>query len=248
MKENTTPTSNAFANITDADYAVLPHILVTAQAMGRITRQKIYIVDFFRREFLYVSDDFTHLCGLKRKEVLDMGFGFYQKYIPIADMDKLHDIVTKASSFCDSLIKEGKGAFTIFCDFNLCHDGTTQLVNHQVTPIIIKNGKPWLALCSVSLSPNKSAGNLVVKENDSRTLHKYAHDSHSWTTLDYHDLKKLEHDILCMSARGMTMNEIASTLCKSPDTIKSCKKNLFDKSDATSITEAVIFYMTYGFF
>lgn len=246
MGKNIIPTSNAFISITDADYATLPFILTATQAAGRVTRQKIYIVDFCKRKFVYVSDDLMHLCGLTREDVQSMGFDFYEKHISAADRGKLHDIITKASSFCDHLIKNGKKQFTIFCDFNLCNEGKTQLINHQVTPIAIRDGRPWLVLCSISLSPNKGTGNLVVKESGSNVLYKHTNNPDRWIAVKTRELRKIEHDILRMSAQGMTMNDIASALCKSPDTIKSCKQNIFDKTNATSISEAITFCQTYG--
>ena len=52
-----------------------------------------------------------------------------------------------------------------------------------------------------------------------------------------------ERDVLRLSAQGYTMNDIADRLCKSGDTIKACKRNLFAKIGVKNIAEA-LFYAT----
>ena len=48
-----------------------------------------------------------------------------------------------------------------------------------------------------------------------------------------------EKNILMLSAQGLTMEEIASQLFLSADTIKFHKKNIFRKLNVKNITEAI---------
>lgn len=59
--------------------------LEVLNAFARITYKSIYIIDYQKKEFEYVSNNPLFLCGHTAKEVKEMGFSFYKKYIPEAD-------------------------------------------------------------------------------------------------------------------------------------------------------------------
>ena len=58
-------------------------------------------------------------------------------------------------------------------------------------------------------------------------------------------LSETEREVLRLSAQGYTMNDIADRLCKSVDTIKACKRNLFAKMGVKNIAEALFHATNY---
>ena len=52
--------------------------------------------------------------------------------------------------------------------------------------------------------------------------------------------------MLVLSSRGYSVGEIAEKMHKSEDTVKLCRKQLFDKLDAGNITEAMAYAVNYG--
>ena len=54
---------NRVEGITDADYQRVQPYVEAAQAFAQTTYQSIYIIDYFRKDFLYVSDNPLFLCG-----------------------------------------------------------------------------------------------------------------------------------------------------------------------------------------
>ena len=58
-------------------------------------------------------------------------------------------------------------------------------------------------------------------------------------------MSETEREVLRLSAQGYTMNEIADRLCKSVDTIKACKRNLFAKMGVKNIAEALFHATNY---
>ena len=58
-------------------------------------------------------------------------------------------------------------------------------------------------------------------------------------------LSETEREVLRLSAQGYTMNDIADRLCKSVDTIKACKRNLFAKIGVKNIAEALFHATNY---
>ena len=55
--------TNRVEGITEADYERAQPYIEAAQAFAQSTYQGIYIIDYFRKNFLYVSDNPLFLCG-----------------------------------------------------------------------------------------------------------------------------------------------------------------------------------------
>lgn len=58
-------------------------------------------------------------------------------------------------------------------------------------------------------------------------------------------LKPKEKYVLLLCSQGLTMNEIADKMCRSIDTIKFYRRNLFEKIGTKNITEALTFATIY---
>ena len=43
------------------------------EAFARVTYQSVYLIDYYRQEILYVSDNPLFLCGHTAKEVKELG-------------------------------------------------------------------------------------------------------------------------------------------------------------------------------
>jgi DNA-binding NarL/FixJ family response regulator len=70
-------------------------------------------------------------------------------------------------------------------------------------------------------------------------------DCHKWEEASIAKLTPMETEVLRLSAQGLTMNEIADKSCKSVDTIKFYKRNIFEKFGVSNITEAINFAVNY---
>ena len=69
-------------NAPDYDSNVLSTLVQTVEAFARVTYQSIYLIDYYRQEFLYVSDNPLFLCGHTAKEVKELGYSFYLEHVP----------------------------------------------------------------------------------------------------------------------------------------------------------------------
>ena len=69
-----------------------------------------------------------------------------------------------------------------------------------------------------------------------------------WKTKERVIVSETECDIIRMSEKGYTMNEISEKIYKSIDTVKSCKRSLFSKLGVRNITEAVSHTINYRLF
>ena len=74
--------SNTVRNAPDYDSNVLSTLVQTVEAFARVTYQSVYLIDYYRQEFLYVSDNPLFLCGHTAKAVKELGYSFYLEHVP----------------------------------------------------------------------------------------------------------------------------------------------------------------------
>ncbi len=93
----------------------------------------------------------------------------------------------------------------------------------------------------VSLSSERAAGNIRIYKSGENKIYRYNLQDSSWQTDQKMTLSDQETEILQLSARGYTINEISEAIFISPDTVKFHRKNLFEKMGVTSMTEAIAY-------
>lgn len=223
------------------DYKTLVPVIEFAKSISHLTYQSIYLIDYYKRGFVYVSENPIFLCGNSSDEVLNDGYLHYFNNVPESDLEMLNEINTVGHSFYNSLPNSQKLDYFISYDFHLNQPyGKPILINHKLTPIILdEKCNPWIALCFVSISSQSKPGNVVFKNNVERKQFLYDFKIKEWTMIDYLFLKKTEKAILLYSAQGYTMTQIAEQLFLSVDTVKYYKRSIFAKLNVKSISEAI---------
>lgn len=234
------------------DYKNVNQYIQVAEAFSRTMHQCVYVVDRFRRSFLYVSDSQLILCGQSPQELKRSGYKFYQNHIPEKELDMLREINEAGARFYDGLPSGERLNYTISCDFHLIQPNKRMvLVNHKLTPLALDGQHNiWLALCVVTHSPNSEAGNAIItrKGQKQKNVLHYDFGIKEWVRQKKIRLTQRQKEILSLSARGITMNEIARELDISSDTVKLHKKNLFEKLGAKNMVEAIHFATSYNLF
>ncbi|MDR3140872.1 MAG: LuxR C-terminal-related transcriptional regulator [Tannerellaceae bacterium] len=211
-------------------------------AISRLVCKSLYVIDYYKKKFLYVSTNPLFLCGYSAEEVLKLDYLFYLKHVPEQEQVMLTEINRAGFEFYGKIPIEGKLDYTISYNFHLMTDKKEILINHKITPICLADdGKIWLAACIVSLPTQNMTENIEIHKINEATTWKYSLESHSWTEKKGINLSERERDILSLSAQGYIMKDIADRLCLSLDTIKFHKRNLFVKLEVKSITEAIAF-------
>ena len=84
-----------------------------------------------------------------------------------------------------------------------------------------------------------------MQKNGESSYYEYSTSRHKWEKKEGITLSETERDVLRLSAQGYTMKNIAARLCKSEDTIKACKRNLFAKMGVKNIAEALFHAVNY---
>ena len=238
--------ANAVGGVTIADYEQASPVVEAAKAFAKATYQSIYIIDYFKKGFLYVSDNPLFLCGHTAEEVRQMGYNFYLKHVPQEELPMLLELNRAGFSKAESMSDEEKRNSVISYDFHLTNHGHPQLIHHKLTPLQLFNGRIWLAVCTVSLSSRKEAGHIVLRTLGKPHYWEYALDRHRWEERQPIELKPVEKQILTLAAQGYAIKDIAEQMTRSVDTIKQHRRHIFEKLGATSVTEAVTFAANYG--
>lgn len=238
--------SNSVYNITEEDYQKI-HILVNAtKAFARSTHQCVYVIDYFKQNFLYVSENLAYWCGLDSDKIKNAGYQFYLDYVPEKEQQMLLEINKKGFDLFNEIPLAERLDYTISYDFHIIHGRKLRLVNHHLTPMVLtKDGRIWLALYTISMSSRNTPGHIIMKKYDSKSYYEYALEKHKWIKKEGITLSEAERDVLILSAQGYTMNDIADKLCKSVDTIKAYKRALFSKLEVKNIAEALSYATNY---
>ncbi|MEM1338181.1 MAG: LuxR C-terminal-related transcriptional regulator [Bacteroidota bacterium] len=231
---------NTVQALTTFDNAQTSNYLEVIEAFARTTYRSIYVIDYHKKGFEYVSENPLFLCGLSAKEVQEMGYDFYFKYVPKEDLQLLLKINTIGFDFYEGLPLEERKKHTISYDFHLKNEeGKVVLINQKLTPLFLtEKGKIWKAICIVSLSSQQSSGNITIYKNGEESYEYNSRDD-CWRTHQKIELSEREKEIVQYSIRGYSINEIAHNIFVSPDTVKFHRRKLFEKLDVANISEAI---------
>lgn len=237
---------NRPSNITSDDYVRAHEYVGVVKAIEQIAYESIYIIDYFKGNFLYVSQNPLMLCGLTPDEVMGMGYGFYISHVPKNDLKLLLKINDISFRFFNKLPKEERKLFSISYDFHIKTNDDSVLINHRLVPLELdKDGHLWLAMCYVSLSHNDCAGNIRVRKSGQTGYRYYDLGRDEWVDKEEESLSIKEKEVLMLAARGLTIDEIAQRLNRSKDAIKSRRKIIFDKLGVGSIRHAIAFAVSH---
>lgn len=113
---------NTVNEISDIDISKTQNYLEIVKAFSKLTYQSIYIIDYQKRSFEYVSDNPLFLCGLTAHEVEALGYDFYFKNVNEKDLNLLLKINQVGFDFYDNLPLEERKDYTISYDFHLINE------------------------------------------------------------------------------------------------------------------------------
>ncbi|RLK07692.1 response regulator transcription factor [Tenacibaculum discolor] len=234
---------NTVTNISENEHKQTTNYLEVIKAFARTTYKSIYVIDYQKKGFEYVSENPLFLCGHTPKEVEEMGYLFYFNYVISEDVELLLKINTIGFDFYDKIPLKERIAHSISYDFQLKNqEGKSFLINHKLTPIFLtEEGKIWKAICIISLSNEQNSGNIKISKKGENKIFKYDLNGNYWKTEEKIELSKREKEILRFSVRGYTINEMSEPICVSPDTVKFHRKKLFEKLGVTNISEAIVY-------
>lgn len=225
----------------ELDYSRVDEYIRSAEAFSRSSYQSVYIIDYFKQDFLYVSPNPMFLCGLSQERVRELGYRFYLNYVQENEQPLLLTINRAGFSFYNDIPVKERKEWYISYDFHILSNGRKILINHKLTPLALtSDGRIWLALCVVSAATHTDAGHIEMHRVGTSDFFEYNIVSRRWVKKQMPMLTDGEKSVLTLSIQGYTMSEIADKICLSPDTIKKYRQRIFEKLDVRNISEAIV--------
>ena len=233
---------NTVDYLSEEEYAQSGNYLETLRAVCRLSYMSMYVIDYERKEFEYVSDNPLFLCNHSPSEVMAMGYAFYFKYVSKEDLEMLIRVNEIGFDFFNTIPLPDRKNYSISYDFNL-HTGTdTILINHKLTPIFITSeGKIWKALCVVSLSSHDVSGNVLLSKTGEDSFWELDVARGVWNKIEKSTLTERELHTVRLHAQGLTISQIADKMCIAIDTVKFHRRKLFDKLNVRNMGEALAY-------
>jgi DNA-binding CsgD family transcriptional regulator len=239
--KSTLLTKNDIGKVSETDQLQQSDYLEAIRAFARLTYESIYVIDYEKMIFEYVSENPLFLSGYSSQEVMDMGYGFYFKNVPEADLDLLNLINEKGFDFFSEIPDNEKKQYSITYDFHLIHkDGKHILINHKLTSLFLtREGKMWKSMCIVSISHHQHAGNVYIHKQGTDQIWQLDIDNNVWRKSEKPKLTKREIEILQLYAQGLTINQIAEKIFVAPDTVKYYRRRIFERLGVSNTVEAL---------
>lgn len=233
---------NTVDYLSEVEYAQSGNYLEVLRAVARLTYMSMYVIDYQRKEFEYVSDNPLFLCNHTPAEVMAMGYAFYFKYVSEEDLEMLIRVNEIGFDFFNRTPLEDRKNYSISYDFNLQTGKDKILINHKLTPIFITSeGKIWKALCVVSLSSNATSGNILLSKTGEDSFWELNLNAGRWNKTDKSKLSERELQIVRLHAQGLTISQIADRTFIAVDTVKFHRRKLFEKLRVKNIAEALAY-------
>ena len=236
-------TRNKVDNISPADQLQQQDYLQAVRSFARLTYESVYVIDYETMSFEYVSENPLFLGGYSPQEVLELGYEFYFKNVPEKDLQLLNLINEAGFDFFQKMPDAEKSQYSIMYDFHLIHrDGGHILINHKLTPLFLTSEhKIWKAMCIVSLSHHRNAGNICIFKQGTDEMWELDIHNNNWHKSEKPKLTKREIEVLRLHAQGWTINQIAEKIFVAPDTVKYYRRRIFEKLNVGNIAEALAY-------
>ena len=103
--------------IGDEHYNGLQPYIDSVKAFARITYKSLYIIDYNRMNFLYISNNPLFLCGESVENVQEEGYNFYYKHVPEEDFNFLTQVNRAGFDFFRGIAVSERSQYTISYNF-----------------------------------------------------------------------------------------------------------------------------------
>ena len=196
--------------------------------------EALFVLDFQKRSFLYVSPHNLFLCGYSIEKVKDEGYYFFRSILHPDDLPQwieIHVAILK-SLYNNKLSTERINYFG--CTLRLRNllsykdnEPDYLMVYLKIKPKF-QDGIPLWGICLLSISVVPKSGNLCVFY-DNHDYSIYSFLSGKWSFHPFVPLSKREKQILIWGQAGLSNKEMAGRLHLSVKLIEKIKTSLFEK-------------------
>lgn len=238
--------SNISESISKEEYANTNMLFEALNATARLTNSSMFVVDFANNKMVYRTDDLIFADEATPRDIQRNSQNPYWSLIVEDDLAVLLDTSVAYLDFFKCFKSKQKLNHTFVIDYRIRLRGRDHMVTQKFTPLKLRpNGDLWLGLFCITTSTHKACEHIAVFGDNFR----YIYDFEKKAFLPFcenMELTMMEKAILMHAAKGLTTEQIADSLCRSVNTIKTHKSRLFAKLHVSSTSEAITFVQNYN--
>lgn len=231
----------------EPDYSLFESKLETVKDMLRICNENLLILDYYKGDYAYVSAKEYLYCGYTKPEMMKLGNNFIQKIAVEEDKPFLEQIQDLTINFIHALPPKRRNKFTLFMTHGVKDKlGSVFSIDIKLTPFLFnKDGYIWMMLCTASFSPKTQQKRAYIEMLDTMERLEYSLTKNSFAPTKPESLTEKEKMVLIMTSRGYTEMETANKLHVSVNTVKSHKRNIYQKTHTANFSEAFVYAATH---
>lgn len=216
---------------------IIAHIEENIKPSG-INSHAVTVVDVRTRKYLYVDERIEQVTGYTREEYLDKGPKFLFSKIPLSHKFGVLKSTLHQNKFISSIGAKESRDVVLFREYNVFdRKGNPRRILHQILDHVFDPTQKVKAV--ISLQTN-------IEHISSATKFKYYIYSKSQNAIIYPKATKIKSDftprekeIIFLISEGLTSTQIAQRLYLSIHTIKTHRKNILKKSNASNFFELI---------
>lgn len=218
-----------------------------AQSFNALSFQGVYLVALPSGKCLYHSSHPLLLCDMPEQDLIDHGISALKKIILEEDLGMTADMANSIKKTYSYIPLEYKRELMTSINLNVKYRNQYIAVNHRLSSLRFDNtGTPSLLLGLVSPMAYKKCSSIIASIPSTDLHFQFNRQNKTWEPLNLPHFSENEKTMLRMSMSGLSLNDICRIMHKSIDTVRYYRKQVFQKCNAHTTSEAITYALQYG--
>lgn len=222
-----------------------------AKALSLISHQGVYLADVKQKKYVFISEDPLLKGVFDLNDIYTSGFEYLNTFVPCDDRKVLERGFGSILSQYKKIQPEHRDRFVVILSFRILLGNKTYKLYHKISPLVFDHeGMPRLVLGLASVSSHKENVSLLAGIVGTSQFYTFDTQSMEWKDFEPIIFSAQEKEMLSLSMSGMSIEEIAKIMNRSPEAIKKYRRQINDKLGVKNISEAVSYsinnWITYG--
>ena len=227
----------------------IPHYVLAAKAQAQITNACIYIMDYYEKKFVYITEKERIMCGYSKEEIEVMGIDFFAKILHPDDVELFNTINYLGFDFFYNQIDfSQRHNFWATYDLRvITKSGEVELLNLRSIPFLVdERGNIILMMVQKDISTSAKSGNLKIFSIAEQKYYQFCKREKRFVPLKQRLLNENEKQVLKLLSQGLANKEVADMLEMRLHTINYYNRSILDKLNVTNMKEAILLFAQRG--
>ncbi|WP_209390528.1 response regulator transcription factor [Chryseobacterium sp. RR2-3-20] len=218
----------------------------TLRGISRTTYGNVFMINYLENRFDFIPVLPAYISNLTTADISKIGLDFLKQISTSEDQKILQAVRSIMFKFYQNLSFNDRLTHTLNFDFHTVNkENKLILLNCKITPVqLTDSGSIWRAVCNLTLSLNKSSGNIQISSAESENIFLYDLKQNRWKKSQKKTLTPKELDVFRYYLQGLSIQEIADIVFLSVDTVKWHRRKLLEKLNVADLNEALAYAVT----